>query len=198
MNKFVSAIIGIAIAAGVGYYMYEMSQPEDMMKDDSMMEDDAMMKDDTKKDDAMMEGDAMMKKDEDGVMVEGDAMMKKDDTMMKSEDSMMKDDAAMMKTEGAAYVAYKDGVIGNGESSVLFFHAAWCPSCKKADTELQEIYSAGGVKLTTYKVDYDTQTELKKKYGVTYQHTFVVIDGNGNAVKTVTGPTAVQIAALVK
>jgi len=156
------------------------------MEQENSINDDTMMENDNR-----LEGDAMMKKDEDGIIIEGDAMMKSEG-MMKSEDT------AMMKQEGAAYVVYQDGVIGNGQSSVLFFHAAWCPSCKQADKELQEIYGAGDAKLTTYKVDYDTQVDLKKKYGITYQHTFVVIDGEGNAVKTMTSPTAAQIAVLVK
>jgi hypothetical protein len=32
------------------------------------------------------------------------------------------------------------------------------------------------------KTDYDSNNELKKKYGVTYQHTFVQIDSNGNMI----------------
>ena len=33
-----------------------------------------------------------------------------------------------------------------------------------------------------FRVDYDTEEELKEKYGVTYQHTFVVVDTEGEAV----------------
>ncbi len=33
------------------------------------------------------------------------------------------------------------------------------------------------------KTDYDTERELKKKYGVTYQHTFVQVDAQGNQIK---------------
>jgi hypothetical protein len=45
-----------------------------------------------------------------------------------------------------------------------------------------------------FKTDYDTSNDLKTKYGVTYQHTFVQIDSSGNAItKWVGGDTAALI-----
>nr|HRW20195.1 hypothetical protein [Dermatophilaceae bacterium] len=41
--------------------------------------------------------------------------------------------------------------------------------------------------LVVVKVDYDSATELRQKYGVTQQHTFVLVDGQGNAVKKWSG-----------
>jgi hypothetical protein len=35
-----------------------------------------------------------------------------------------------------------------------------------------------------FKTDYDTQKELKTKYKITYQHTFVLVDEAGDAIKT--------------
>ncbi|MDO8648523.1 MAG: thioredoxin family protein [Candidatus Peregrinibacteria bacterium] len=95
------------------------------------------------------------------------------------------------------YTAYADGVIGNGKKSVLFFHAGWCPICKSAEADLKQWYSEEGFPLTTYKVDYDAETELKTKYGVTYQHTFVVIDGQGNVVQKLQGPSDAELQALL-
>ena len=37
------------------------------------------------------------------------------------------------------------------------------------------------------KVDYDHSEDLQKKYGVTYQHTFVQVDENGNLLKKWSG-----------
>lgn len=69
-----------------------------------------------------------------------------------------------------------------GDKVVLFFHAPWCPFCKTADAaflaNLDKIPSG----VTLLKTDYDTETELKKKYIVTYQHTFVQVDSSGNLV----------------
>ncbi len=74
-----------------------------------------------------------------------------------------------------------------GTTVVLFFHAPWCPDCKDTDASLK----ADGVPdgLTVVKVDYDTMNDLKKKYGITQQHTFVQIDGDGDLVKKWTGTT---------
>lgn len=66
---------------------------------------------------------------------------------------------------------------------VLFFHASWCPTCKGANEEFEKNASAIPEDVVVYKTDYDANTELKKKYGITYQHTFVLVDEEGNAVK---------------
>lgn len=90
---------------------------------------------------------------------------------------------------GGTYTAYQDGIIGNGKRSLLFFHASWCPICQRADGELKSIYGEGGVPINTYKIDYDSAKQLKERYGVTYQHTFVLIDEQGNPLQVMQGPT---------
>lgn len=104
----------------------------------------------------------------------------------------------VMKQPQSTYSEYKEGVIGNGDASLLFFHAQWCPACRQGDSDLRALYETGVPRIATYKVDYDTSAELKKKYGVTYQHTFVLIDGEGNAVKTLLGPSLSELTSLVK
>ncbi|MBP9773274.1 MAG: thioredoxin family protein [Candidatus Peribacteraceae bacterium] len=96
------------------------------------------------------------------------------------------------------YLDYADGVIGNGQTSILFFKANWCPSCKAADKYLTQLYGSQDVPQTVYKVDYDTQKELKQRYGIVYQHTFVFIDGTGKALKTILGPTNDELGVLVQ
>lgn len=72
---------------------------------------------------------------------------------------------------------------------VLFFYANWCPTCIPADKSFSEGISQIPEDVTLIRVNYnDTETDqeekdLAKKYGVTYQHTFVQIDSDGNAVK---------------
>jgi thiol-disulfide isomerase/thioredoxin len=75
----------------------------------------------------------------------------------------------------ADWEAKKDGF---GDSAVvLFFHAPWCPDCRATDTSLTSDGVPAG--LVVVKVDYDTAAALKKKYGITQQHTFVRIDPMG-------------------
>ncbi|OIO53515.1 hypothetical protein AUJ46_04940 [Candidatus Peregrinibacteria bacterium CG1_02_54_53] len=129
---------------------------------------------------------------EEDVMVSSQAMIQ---TSSVPADAMQPDTAAMAKGE---YVAYHEGVIGDGQTSVLFFHATWCPVCKRADTSLRGWYAGDDAFLTTYKVDYDTQKELKKRYGITYQHTFIKIDGQGNAIGRLEGPNDADLLAFLQ
>lgn len=104
-------------------------------------------------------------------------------------------ETAMVK---GAYTEYRADVLADGNEKVLFFHAAWCPICRTQDTELKAWYGSDADKfVTTYKVDYDTEKELKAKYGVTYQHTFVRVDGQGNLITKTQGPTDEQLTALL-
>lgn len=203
MKTLLTTLVGLAIAGTVGYFAYTSMSTVKTSDDAMMKEDDAMMESSDammKEEDAMMSSEAAMEKDE-GIMASSeDAMMKKEDTMMSSEAAMEKSEDSMMKKEvsTAVYAEYKEGVIGNGQTSILFFHAKWCPTCRQADTDLKEMYGSGVASLPMYKVDYDTYADLKTKYGVTYQHTFVVIDGTGTAKTTVLGPSKAQLLALVK
>jgi thioredoxin 1 len=96
------------------------------------------------------------------------------------------------------YQAYQPTVLANGERKVLYFHADWCPSCQKSEALLKDWYGAGkGLSVPVYKANYDTETELKARYGVTYQNTFVVLDGTGKALKTVQSPTEANLKGLL-
>ena len=96
------------------------------------------------------------------------------------------------------YQAYYEGVVGNGEENVLFFHAAWCPYCREGDAKLSELYATQTFVRSTYKVDYDTATALKKKYGVTQQHTFILINEMGNEIARVSFPDDQKLLSLLR
>ena len=68
------------------------------------------------------------------------------------------------------------------DKRVLFFHASWCPTCKVLDNEISSSESQIPAGLTIARVDFDKETDLRKKYGVTLQHTLVQIDADGNEV----------------
>lgn len=71
-------------------------------------------------------------------------------------------------------------------TKVYFFHAPWCPVCKGIDEEIVADTSQLPDDVTLIKTDYDANTELRQKYGVTYQYTFVQVDDNGDLVKKYT------------
>lgn len=70
----------------------------------------------------------------------------------------------------------------NEQRTVIFFHANWCPSCLAADKDFEANQSQIPSDVTILRADYDTETELKKKYGIVTQDTFVQIDANGAEV----------------
>lgn len=98
-------------------------------------------------------------------------------------------DASSMTMAKGAYLSLADYekqmADRSGSTVVYFFHASWCPDCKATDAALMSQAVPDG--LTVVKVDYDTATELKKKYDVTIQHTFVAVDSSGMATKKWTG-----------
>lgn len=106
---------------------------------------------------------------------------------MGKEDKMMKDDAMMKKDapQVQGYTTYSaesvDSALASGKKVALFFHAAWCPSCKALDKTLTAETVPSDV--VVFKVDYDNSSDLKKKYGVTGQHTVVTLDVQKNMIK---------------
>lgn len=119
-----------------------------------------------------------------------EAMMEEDkDAIMGNSEEKMSDNKMMDSSLWAGEGAYKDysaeAVRSESEQArkiVLFFHAPWCPFCKTANTAFLEKTDQIPDGVTVFKTDYDSNTELKKKYGVTYQHTFVQIDQNGEMI----------------
>lgn len=81
----------------------------------------------------------------------------------------------------ATYISYSEQAFAADKGNrILFFHAPWCPQCRQLDTEISaNITSVNNA--TIYKVDYDSNIELRKKYGVTQQTTFVQTNPDGTA-----------------
>ena len=87
---------------------------------------------------------------------------------------------------------------------VLFFYANWCPTCRPADTDLKAKQDQIPEDVTVIRVNYnDSETDeeekaLASKYGVTYQHTYVQIDGNGAEVAKWNGGAIAQLLTNLK
>lgn len=69
--------------------------------------------------------------------------------------------------------------------TVLFFYANWCPTCKKADLDIQAKSSSIPTDLSIVRINYndtdtsDAEKALAEKYQITYQHTLIYLDENG-------------------
>jgi len=74
-----------------------------------------------------------------------------------------------------------------GKDIVLFFKADWCPSCRILDEDIKSKLSGIPEDVVLLELDYDEETELKKKYGVTTQHTMVQVDIEGELIKKWSG-----------
>lgn len=129
-----------------------------------------------------------------------DVMMKdkvEDTTMMKANDqAMMQKSDPMMKV--GSYEAYSSEKVAAASAThdvVLFFRASWCPTCRTVDADIKANLSKIPSDLSILDVNYDNSTMLKQKYGVTYQHTFVQVDKDGNFIKKWSG--SATLAALV-
>lgn len=175
MNKNIFFIVLVVLVVGAGIYMSNTNNVSDTNSESKVMTDESSDKM------AMEDKNESMMKEDDKMAMEDDkmAMDKKDE-----DESMMKEDDDKMMMASGEYVDYDSELVSRANEGdvVLFFHATWCPSCKTMDTALKNELSKFPKGLTVLKVDYDSSSELKKKYGVTYQHTFVQVDAQGNAI----------------
>ena len=82
--------------------------------------------------------------------------------------------------------AHFENSLKEGKVIFLDFHADWCPICQKEKPEILAAFNElDNDDVVGYQVHYnDGQTteddkEMAKKYGITYQHTKVIIGKDG-------------------
>lgn len=117
-----------------------------------------------------------------------EAMMA-DDKMTKDSGEVMMEGEEETMIEGK-YVEYtpENYEMYKDKKRILFFYANWCPTCIPANVNFKANADDLPDDVVMVRVNYDdSQTDnsevaLAEKYGVTYQHTFVQIDENGNEV----------------
>lgn len=163
MNKktsvIVAAIVGLLLVGG-GVLAYNNNQNDKKEQEKMAMEKKA-------------EEEAMMKKDE-------AATMQKDATANEG-DTMAKDDAMSKHGSYVTLADYNKNLSKYADSKkVYFFHASWCPTCQSIDKEISADMSKIPAGVTLIKTDFDSSTDLRQKYGVTTQYTFVQVDNSGN------------------
>ena len=153
---------------------------QEKLSDEAMMKkEEAVMEDKMEKSDDVMEKEAM-----------SDDKMEKEEVMEDKMEAKVEEVAAPVAALAGTYATYNSSLVGQTDKTVLFFHASWCPSCQSADKNI----SAGNVPdgLTVLKTDFDSSTDLRKKYGVTSQHTFVQVDANGDLINKWSGGNSID------
>ena len=83
------------------------------------------------------------------------------------------------------YKVYSPELLLVDKANILFFAATWCPSCQWADKSFMSETIPDNINLL--KVDYDTYSDLKQKYSITMQHTYVQVDVDWNEIKKWSG-----------
>jgi len=126
----------------------------------------------------------------------------------KEEQTPKENNAILLPTDGIQqplsdekYIHFSSGVLNENrqKTRVLFFYANWCPTCRPVDQELGNDPNKLPEDVVVIRVNYnDTDTDqeekqLAKKYGITYQHTFVEIDSVGNALQIWNGGGVAEI-----
>ena len=115
---------------------------------------------------------------------------------------MAEKEAMMEKNTTGKYVDYSPTALAeatkNNGKAVLFFWASWCPDCKASNANFLANLDKIPQNVTILKTNYDTEKALKTKYGVTYQHTFIQVDGAGNQIGRWNGGSIVELISNIK
>ncbi len=72
--------------------------------------------------------------------------------------------------------------LAHSNTVLIFFHAQWCPLCRALDAEVSANPNIIPNNVYVLKVNYDTALDLRRKYGVTLQHTFVQVKADGEMI----------------
>jgi len=88
------------------------------------------------------------------------------------------------------YIEYSPAALETTSNNrrVLFFYANWCSTCRLADAAFRTNSNQIPGDAVVIRVNYnDSETDtfekdLARKYGITYQHTFVQVDSVGNEI----------------
>ena len=119
-------------------------------------------------------------------------------TTTEPDSSMTEAPSASETTAVAAgdYIPYESFVTSGDKYSdskvVLFFNAVWCSTCQQARENIEASLGEIPENLAIVVVDFDSSIDLRKKYGVTVQHTFIEIDSAGEPLGKWSGSVTVD------
>lgn len=99
------------------------------------------------------------------------------EAMMENEIMMEKatyQSGAIQDFNQAAY----EKALADGKTVFLDFHADWCPVCVENKPKIKAAFEKADQNTVGFIVNYDTEKELRKKYNVTTQSTYILVKGD--------------------
>lgn len=193
--------IGLIILIVIGFSLSGEDEQSNLASHDSNMADSAEMMDDGEMmDDDKVEAVEMMD-DEDGEMMDDDKTdmetvhpASPTDVVMGDEKKETMSEALSAPLAAGIYTEYSPEAVTTSDAKhiVLNFSATWCPSCRTVDKDINANISSIPAGVEIYKVDYDTNVALRKQYGITTQHTFVVVNSDGSMIKKWSGGSTLK------
>ena len=86
-----------------------------------------------------------------------------------------------------------------GQSILVVAHAPWCPTCRAQESALKSIYANDTYKKISYFiVDFDSQKEVLKKFGIQRQSTLIVFKDGKEVGRSIGATSTAAIEALLK
>ena len=73
--------------------------------------------------------------------------------------------------------------IAENGPAILYFHAEWCPTCRATMVSFRGRWPEVQPGITLVIADYDAEPDLKARYGVTYQNTYVQVGRDGEKLQ---------------
>lgn len=207
----VTMLLGVIAITGAGCANTNQTKNSADQSANMIKKEDAMTE--VQKKTAMMEKEKMeseqvamekqkMEDKEKAAMMEKEKTMTPEEKMMAEKEAAMEKEKMMTANTVGMYKDYSPAALAeatkNDGKAVLFFWASWCPNCKEANADFLDHTSQIPKNVTVLKTNYDTEKELKTKYGVTYQHTFIQVDANGNQISRWNGGGIAELISNLK
>ncbi len=128
------------------------------------------------------------------------------DVVENKKDSVGREAVIATNPEESRYVVYSKDAYNQSveQKRVLYFYANWCPTCKVANAEFTQKPDEIPEDIIILRINYndsdtnDEGKELAKKYGVTYQHTFVQVNKEGEQITTWNGGGLMELVSRVE
>ena len=84
------------------------------------------------------------------------------------------------RADAVAYESFEQiDTLASKGPTVVYFHATWCPTCQAAMTSFRGRWPEVKAGITLVIADYDDEVQLKSRYGITYQNTYVQVSPDG-------------------